>query len=78
MIKDYANFYEILKKYEGKRIAVISHGGAIKFYLLRYCKVNDYLNLEYNGKELFITSPCLLKMTFRKNELINIEQIEVN
>lgn len=65
---------EILEKYNEKRIAVISHGGTIKFYLLSHCKLNERLNLEYKGKELAITSPCLLKMTFRKNELVNLEQ----
>ena len=67
---------EILEKYEGKRIAVISHGGSIKFLLLSYCKVNKNLNLEYKKNELCINSPCLLKMTFRQNELLNIEQIQ--
>jgi len=67
---------EILEKHNGKRIAVVSHGGAIKFYLLSYCKVNERLNLEYKGKELSITSPCLLKMTFRNNELVNLERID--
>lgn len=66
---------EILEKYKGKRIAVVSHGGSIKFYLLNYCKVNERLNLEYKGKELAITSPCLLKMTFRNNEFLKLEQI---
>lgn len=66
---------EILEKYEEKRIAIVSHGGAIKFYLLSYCKVNERLNLEYKGRELVITSPCLLKMTFIKNELVNLEEI---
>lgn len=67
---------EILEKYEGKRIAVISHGGSIKFLLLSYCKVNKNLNLEYKKNELCINSPCLLKMTFRQNELLNLEQIQ--
>lgn len=67
---------EILKKYNGKRIAVISHGGAIKFYLLNYCKVNARLNLEYKGKELDITSPCLLKLTFKEDKLVNLERID--
>ena len=67
---------EILEKYKGKRIAVISHGGSIKFYLLSYCKVNERLNLEYKEKELSITSPCLLKMIFRNNELVNLERID--
>ena len=67
---------EILEKYEGKRIAVIRHGGSIKFLLLSSCKVNKNLNLEYKKNELFISSPCLLKMTFRQNELLNLEQIQ--
>lgn len=66
---------EILEKYKEKRITVVSHGGSIKFYLLSYCNVNERLNLEYKGKELDITSPCLLKLTFRNNELVNLEQI---
>lgn len=64
---------EILEKYKGKKIAIVSHGGTIKFYLLSYCKVNERLNLEYEGKELVITSPCLLKMTFRNNQLVNLD-----
>ena len=71
-------FEEILEKYKEKRIVVVSHGGAIKFYLLSHCKVNERLNLEYKGEELNITSPCLLKMTFRKGKLVNLEQIEWN
>lgn len=68
---------EILEKYEEKEIAIVTHGGAIKFYLLSYCKVNESLNLEYKGKELDITSPCLLKLSFIKKELVNLEQIKI-
>lgn len=67
---------EILERYKGKRIAAVSHGGAIKFYLLSYCKVNEDLNLEYKGEELNINSPFLLKLAFRENELVNLEQIK--
>ena len=66
---------EILEKYSEKRITIISHGGSIKFYLLSYCKVNEDLNLLYNEEKLNVTSPCILKLTFRKNELVNLEQI---
>ena len=66
---------EILEKYEGKRIAIISHGGAIKFYLLNYCNVNKNLNLEYKGEELNITSPSLLKLTFRDKNLIDLKKL---
>lgn len=67
---------KILKENEGKNIVIVSHGAAIKFYLLNYCKVNENLNLEYKGKELVITSPCLLKLIFKNNELIDLEQIQ--
>ena len=66
---------EILEKYSEKRITIISHGGSIKFYLLSYCKVNEDLNFLYNEEKLNVTSPCILKLTFRKNELVNLEQI---
>ena len=66
---------EIIKKYEGKRIAIVSHGGSIKFFLLNYCSVNNNLILEYKRKELEITSPCLLKLTYRDNKLVNLEKI---
>ena len=66
---------EIIKRYEGKKIAIVSHGGSIKFYLLNYCSVNKELNLEYKGRELNVTSPCLLKLTFRNNKMTDLEQI---
>lgn len=69
-------FDKILKEYEGKRIAVISHGGSIKFFLLNWCEVNKDVKLVYKDIVLDIISPCLLKMTFRENKLMNIEQIE--
>lgn len=69
-------FAKILKEYEGKRVAVISHGGAIKFFLLNWCEVNQDVKLVYNDKLILnIASPCLLKLTFCENELINLEQI---
>ena len=72
---DFIDF--ILKEYEGKEIAIVSHGGAIKFYLLSYCKVNKNLNLEYNENELRVISPCLLKLTFNGKQLENLEQIYI-
>ncbi len=67
---------EILYKYQGKRIALISHGGAIKFLLLNWCNVNKNVKLEYKNKELNIISPCLLKLTFNDEKLVNLEQIK--
>lgn len=72
------NFFDkILEEYNGKRIAVISHGGSIKFFLLNWCTVNEDVKLVYNKQKILnIKSPCLLKLTFRKKELINLEQID--
>jgi broad specificity phosphatase PhoE len=55
--KRMTNFIEeIIYKNEGKRIAIVSHGGAIKFFLLNYCNVNESLNLaaakEYVTEEI--------------------------
>ena len=70
-------FDKILKEYEGKRIAIVSHGGSVKFFLLNWCTVNENVELVYNKNTILnIKSPCLLKLTFRKNELINVEQID--
>ena len=70
-------FDKILKEYEEKRIAVISHGGSIKFFLLNWCVVNENVKLVYNKNTILnIKSPCLLKLTFRKDELIDLEQLD--
>lgn len=70
-------FDKILKEYEGKRIAVISHGGSIKFFLLNWCTVNENVKLVYKEDTILdIKSPCLLKLTFRESTLINLEQID--
>lgn len=70
-------FKRILKEYSGKRIAVVSHGGSIKFFLLNWCTVNEDVKLVYNNEKILnIKSPCLLKLTFKENELIDLEQID--
>lgn len=70
-------FDKILKEYNGKRIAVVSHGGSIKFFLLNWCNVNEDVKLVYNKKLILnIKSPCLLKLTFSDSKLISIEQID--
>lgn len=66
---------EMLETYKEKRIGIVSHGGTIKFLLLNWCEVNKNVKLEYKGKELNITSPYLLKLTFNDKKLVNLEQI---
>lgn len=74
---------EILDKHEGKRIAIFSHGYAITFYLLNYCKFlgvfDDKLKYEFNGKIAFekqINAPELFKLTFEGKKLKDLEIVE--
>ena len=74
---------EILEKYKDKRIAVFSHGYAITFYLLNYCKClgfnNHRLKYEFDGDILFdksINAPEVFKLIFDDKELKSIEIIE--
>ena len=74
---------EIIDKYDGKRIAVFTHGYAITFYLLKYCKLLDIhdrkLKYVYKGKILFdksINAPEVFKLTIDNKEIVNIELIE--
>ena len=69
-------FDRILQKSEGQRIAVVSHGGSIKFFLLNWCGVNKDVRLVYHKDTVLdIKSPCLLKLTFNKQKLVNLLQL---
>ena len=74
---------EILDKYKDKRVAVFSHGYAITFYLIKYCKFlgvfDEKLKYEFNGKIVFdkkINAPELFKLCFDDKELKSVEIIE--
>jgi len=75
---------EILDKHDSKRIAIFTHGYAITFYLLKYCKLIDIydkkLKYEYKGNIFFdktINAPEVFKLTFDENKnLENLELIE--
>lgn len=75
---------EILNKYEDKEIAIFSHGYAITFLLLKWCKLINVtrdrkLTYEFNNKiilDKIINAPELFKLTFDKDKLLDIELIE--
>ena len=71
---------EILAKYEGKRIVVVSHGAAIKFLLQHYCKYDYESNsFIFNDKmKIFakLESPSVLKLVFERNRLKMIKKYE--
>ncbi len=75
---------EILKKHKDKEVAVFSHGYAITFLLLKWCKLLEVtrerkLKYEFNNKIIFdkiINAPELFKLTFDNDKLLDIELIE--
>lgn len=76
-------FNEILEKNSGKRIAIFSHGYAILFFLMNWCKCEytentDNLKFTYNKAEIFnkkINAPEVFKLEFEKNKLKSIKNI---
>lgn len=72
-------FENVLLKYKGKRIIVVSHGAAIKFFLQHFCKY-DYEGDMFIFKEQIVCeanlkSPSILKFVFDNKELISINKI---
>ena len=76
---------EIIKNNKGKRIALFSHGYAIIYYLLKYCKLisinaDRNITFSFNDKVVFdkkISAPEVFKLVFDSNDkVISIENLE--
>lgn len=77
----------VLDKYEGKKVAIISHGTAMSFLFMTWCEAKPSnkgewsRKLIFNNKEFFdgkFFAPELFKLEFEDNELIDIKNIKVN
>ena len=66
---------DILKNYENKKVAIISHGAAMKFYLMNFCNLNDDMQILFKDKVLDFSYSSIIKLSFNKNEIINIRNI---
>ena len=78
-------FLEVVNNNKGKRIIIVSHGTAISFLLMNWCKLLDVQSnllrkLEFNGKVIInrpYNSPEVFKVTIDDNNEINdIEVLE--
>ena len=69
------SFNTILKENMEKRIAIVSHGATIKFLLMKWCKLNDKNEIQFNKKTINLNSPGIIKLIFEDNELLKLEQI---
>ena len=76
---------EVLDKHRGKRIAIFSHGYAITFFIMKWCKFEyvedkDDMKFTFKDKVIFnkkINAPEVFKLELdENNELIDIKNIE--
>ena len=78
-------FKEVINNNKGKRIAIFSHGYAITFFIMKWCKFEyvedkDDMKFTFKDKVIFnkkINAPEVFKLEFdENNELIDIQKIE--
>lgn len=66
---------EVINNNSGKKIAIVSHGAAIKFYLMNWCELIGK-DIVYKGNIIKIESPSITKLIFDENiqlkEMYNI------
>lgn len=68
----------ILEENLQKRIAIVSHGAAIKYILMKWCELNELNQIVYNDNILIedkLEIPNVIKLTFNDKKLIYIEKI---
>lgn len=68
-------FTRVLLENSGKNIAIVSHGAAIKFLLMKWCKLDSQNQIEFNQKVINLNSPGVLELLFDENKLIKLVQI---
>ena len=77
---------EVLDQHRGERIAIFSHGYAITFFIMKWCKFEyiestDNLKFTFKGKEFFnkkLNAPEVFKLELNdNNELLNIEVLHI-
>ena len=78
-------FKEVINNNKGKRIAIFSHGYAITFFIMKWCKFEyledkDDMKFTFKDKVIFnkkINAPEVFKLELdENNELIDIKNIE--
>ena len=78
-------FSEVLETNKGKRIAIFSHGYAITFFIMTWCKFKyngekDDMKFYFKDKKIFdkkLNAPDVFKLEFdEKNKIVDIQNIE--
>lgn len=69
------SFNKIISEYKGKKIAIVSHGAAIKFLLMNWCKLNKNKDLEYNNKIINVEYGSIIRLKFKDKKLIELSHL---
>ena len=69
-------FKSILEENKGKKIAIVSHGAAIKFLIMKWCKLNENNEIEFNKQKITLDSPGIIKLVFEEDELLELIQVD--
>ncbi len=75
----YSCIEDILNNFGGHNIAIVSHGAAIRFLLLKWCNYSYENNtFSYINEVIFqgqLDSPSALKLIFEDDNLLSISRI---
>lgn len=69
------SFNKILQENKGKKIAIVSHGALIKFFIMKWCTLNDKFEIEFNKNIIKLDSPGIIKLVFENDDLIELKNI---
>lgn len=71
--------FEIIQNNSEKRVAVVSHGAAIKYFIQNWCKYNyETDSFFFDGKEVcsrVLEAPSVLELRFEDRDLVEINKI---
>lgn len=68
-------FKRIFSENAGKKVAIVSHGAAIKFLLMKWCDLGKNYQIEFNKNIITLESPSIIKLTFEDEILKELIQI---
>ena len=55
---------------------IVSHGAALKFLLMNWCKLNEEMKFVYKDKVVLdLKLPYAIKLEFNKNKLENLSAV---
>lgn len=77
--KRFSNSLDKILNGTSKKVVIVSHGAAIKYMLLKWCIVNSDNQIVYNDKVIIdnkLELPNVIKLTFKEQKLIDIQNIK--